>query len=155
MIRVECGNCGRKIRGGDDWSGRSGNCPKCGAVILFPRIEAEFEQAIQVRAAAQQAPDVNADFFSVAKQWEFPNLRDAAIVAVAAVTGASIWIWMKLIVFLNFGMQSYFMARLRVVSANPWSGIAYNNGERLSVFYFSGLMVCEKFKVHFSSGDPS
>jgi hypothetical protein len=36
MLRVQCTQCGGRVRAGDDWAGRTGNCPNCQAEISFP-----------------------------------------------------------------------------------------------------------------------
>lgn len=34
-IRATCANCGKSVKGGDDWAGKSGKCPGCGQEIQF------------------------------------------------------------------------------------------------------------------------
>jgi hypothetical protein len=36
MLYVRCTHCGRRVRAGDDWAGRTGNCPNCQQEITFP-----------------------------------------------------------------------------------------------------------------------
>lgn len=36
MIRIRCPHCRSKVRGGDDWVGRTGKCPRCAGAITFP-----------------------------------------------------------------------------------------------------------------------
>jgi hypothetical protein len=35
-IRVKCSGCGRTIKGGDDWAGKTANCPHCSTIVEFP-----------------------------------------------------------------------------------------------------------------------
>jgi hypothetical protein len=41
MLYVRCTHCGRRVRAGDDWAGRTGNCPKCQHEITFPGVLAD------------------------------------------------------------------------------------------------------------------
>lgn len=129
MLRVVCSSCGGKVRGGDDWSGRSGSCPKCGAVIIFPQLESEFDRAA---IAAEQAP---ASFGKkIADVVEFPNLGKLKTVAVIAAAGFSLWIWSNAIVWLAFGKYAYFYGGLRVIHLSRGS-IDLNDGAHLDLFW--------------------
>ena len=35
-IRVKCSGCGKTIKGGDDWAGKTANCPHCSTIVKFP-----------------------------------------------------------------------------------------------------------------------
>src|SRR5687768_12828792 len=41
-VRALCSDCGRTVRGGDDWAGKSGKCPSCGGTIAFPSSPSNF-----------------------------------------------------------------------------------------------------------------
>lgn len=38
-IRAKCSNCGKVVKGGDDWTGRFATCPGCGSPIAFPEAD--------------------------------------------------------------------------------------------------------------------
>src|SRR5207247_137487 len=54
MILLDCFACKSKISAPDDAAGRSGKCPKCGALLLFP------SAAVSIQAAPPEVarPDV-------------------------------------------------------------------------------------------------
>ncbi len=129
MLRVECPGCGKKVRGGDDWSGRSGNCPKCGAVILFPHLDSEFDRAeIAARESGQSFASKVADVL------EFPNLGKLKFIVVIGATGVSLWVWSYVIVILAYGRIAYNFFGLRI-SQLTRHGIYLNNGDELNWFW--------------------
>jgi hypothetical protein len=129
VIRVECSGCGKRVRGGDDWSGRSGHCPKCGAVILFPDLNAEFDRA--EIAARESAKSLGA---RISKLIQYPNLGKLKFVAIVSALGISLWVWNYLIVVLAYGRSGYHRVGLRVVPGSG-DGIHINNGDELNVFW--------------------
>ena len=45
MIRVTCSNCGKSVRGGDDWAGRTAPCPHCKTPLQFNSAPAALSMA--------------------------------------------------------------------------------------------------------------
>ena len=50
-IRATCSGCGKVIKAGDDWDGRTGNCPGCGAIVSFEKADAfaGFEEFVEAQ----------------------------------------------------------------------------------------------------------
>jgi hypothetical protein len=135
MLRVQCAGCGKTVRGGADWSGRSGHCPKCGAVIIFPDLRSEFDRAeVAARASGQTLRS------KISEALEFPNLGKLKFVVVVAATGVSLWAWCYLIVVLAYGRLAYNMAGLRVQHLSR-RGVLLNNGEELNYFWHAIFML--------------
>jgi DNA-directed RNA polymerase subunit RPC12/RpoP len=124
MLRTKCIWCGKTVRGGDDWGGRSGHCPNCGAEIFFPRI-GPGPTAPQPSKPLQLIDEKNI--------W---NVSGPTAFVAAAMCGASAWIWVRLIILLAYGFGPYWRG-LRVESAGKLAGIVLNNGERLNFFWYS------------------
>jgi hypothetical protein len=126
MLRTKCIWCGKTVKGGDDWSGRSGRCPNCDAEIFFPKI------------GPTTGPEtVTSKMKSVV---EYPNLGAWATLAVVAATGVSLWIWVRLIIFFAYGTRPYFWTGLRVTTLSKTRGIKLNNGDELNIFWLSLFM---------------
>jgi DNA-directed RNA polymerase subunit RPC12/RpoP len=124
MLRTKCIWCGKNVRGGDDWAGRSGKCPNCGAEIIFPQIgplRTEPEPAKPLQLIDEEA------------LWKASGPE--AIYA-AAMCGVSAWIWVRLIIVLAFGIRAYWLG-LRVESGGKISGIVLNNGSQLNFFWYA------------------
>jgi hypothetical protein len=135
MLRVECSGCGKKVRGGDDWSGRSGNCPKCGTIIFFPHLDSEFDRAeIALRESGRSLAS------KVAEALEFPNLGRLKFIVVIGATGVSLWTWSYLIIVLAYGRIAYNMFGLRI-SRLTKHGIYLNNGDELNFFWNTIFML--------------
>jgi len=60
-IRCTCPGCGKVVKAGDDWAGRSGKCPGCGAGIAFtavassPSLPPPFVQVVEPAAEPKRA----------------------------------------------------------------------------------------------------
>jgi hypothetical protein len=134
MLRVQCSNCGRVVRGCDDWSGRSGNCPKCGAVIFFPTVGEDFPSPEALAALEPKTKSVAArvvSFLNPENAWTSTGWGAVVSAALLAITA---WIWFWLVIELNFGGGVYH-AGLRVVPAVRGRGVALNNGESLGIIW--------------------
>jgi hypothetical protein len=135
MLTVECPKCGKTLRGGDEWSGRSGKCPKCGAIVIFPDLASDFDRA----EIAERETGVS--FRSkVAQVFEFPNLGRLKFIVVVAATGVSLWVWYYLIIVLAYGRPAYNAFHLRVYQATK-HGIYLNNGDQLNFFWNAIFML--------------
>lgn len=58
-IRATCSGCGKTVKGGDDWAGRSAKCPGCGGAIRFANPDpfdgfAEFAAGEHLRSVSQE-----------------------------------------------------------------------------------------------------
>jgi hypothetical protein len=134
MVRAQCSGCGKTVRGGADWSGRSGHCPKCGAVIIFPDLNSEFDRAEIV--ARSSGGKLKAKIQEVL---EFPNLGNLKFVVIIAATGISLWVWSHLIVLLAYGWFAYHGFGLRVHHLSK-RGVYLNNGDELGFFWHAVFM---------------
>ncbi len=137
MLRVQCSNCGRIVRGGDDWSGRSGNCPKCGAVIFFPAIGEDFPSP---EALAAVDPKAETGPQRLLKYVKYPSLGWMSLLVGVAAAFVSMWIWCQLIVILAFGRYAYFTYGLRIVYLDRHSGVDLSNGQHLGAFWTWAFM---------------
>jgi hypothetical protein len=124
MLRAKCIWCGKNVRGGDDWAGRSGHCPNCNAEIIFPRIGP---------GPTEPEPEKPLQLIDDAGLWKASGPE---AVYAAAMCGVSAWILVRLIVVLAYGTRAYWFG-LRVESAGKMAGIALNNGEQLNFFWYS------------------
>jgi hypothetical protein len=122
MLRTTCIWCGKTVRGGDDWAGRSGKCPNCGAEIIFPRMGPPPTEP----APAKPFTFINPDNYWLATDW--------GAVGLAALCGVAAWIWVRLIIFLAYGLQAYRMG-LRIAVFGRLPGVTLNNGDYLSFFW--------------------
>src|SRR4051812_45472374 len=95
MLRTKCIWCGKNVRGGDDWAGRSGHCPNCNAEIIFPQIGPP---------PTEPEPAKPLQLIDEAALWKASGPE--AIYA-AAMCGVSAWIWVRLIIVLAFGFKAY------------------------------------------------
>ena len=131
MLRTKCIWCGKTVRGGNDWAGRSGKCPNCQAEIIFPRIGPP---------ATEPQPATPNPLIDPENLW---NSTDWGSVACVAVIGIAAWIWGRLIIFLAYGYQAYRMGLYVTVFGKEY-GVSLNNGERLNFFwtlvYVSGFV---------------
>src|SRR6476660_9932428 len=60
-IQVTCEKCGKQLRVKDEYAGRKGKCPACGAVIQIPQAEPEVfdlkdEPKVAPKVAAPMPP---------------------------------------------------------------------------------------------------
>lgn len=57
-IRATCSGCGKTVKGGDDWAGRSAKCPGCGASITFESNDplAGLDEFIELQKMAELRP---------------------------------------------------------------------------------------------------
>jgi DNA-directed RNA polymerase subunit RPC12/RpoP len=124
MLRTKCIWCGKRVRGGDDWAGRSGHCPNCDAEIFFPRL-----------GPGPTAPEPAKPLQLIDEEGLW-NSSGAAAVYVAAMCGISAWVWIRLIIILAYGIKAYWYG-LRVESAGKMAGIVLNNGAQLNFFWYS------------------
>jgi DNA-directed RNA polymerase subunit RPC12/RpoP len=122
MLRTKCIWCGKTVRGGDDWAGRSGKCPNCGAEIIFPQIGP---------LPTEPAPATPYVFIDPKNYW---LAEDWGAAGVVALCGVAAWIWMQLIVLLAFGFHAYKLG-LRLTMAGRVPGVTLNSGQCLSFFW--------------------
>jgi hypothetical protein len=123
MLRTKCIWCGKTVRGGDDWAGRTGKCPHCDAEIIFPRLDGP---------PTEPAP---AKPFEFIDPHNYFNSNGWAAVALIGVCGISAWTWVRLIIFLAYGFWPYRMG-LRVAGMSKVYGVALNNGDQLDFYWF-------------------
>jgi len=131
MLRTKCIWCGKSVRGGNDWAGRSGKCPNCQAEIIFPRIGPPTTEPPPATPYQLIDPEI---------WWSSTDLGGAACLAVI---GVAAWIWGRLIIFLAYGYQAYRVGLYVTVFGKQY-GVALNNGDRLNFFwtlvYVSGFV---------------
>jgi DNA-directed RNA polymerase subunit RPC12/RpoP len=122
MLRTKCIWCGKTVRGGDDWAGRSGKCPNCQAEIIFPRIGPP---------PTEPEPVASTPLIDLENWWNTEGWGGAAIMAII---GVAAWVWGRLIIFFAYGYQAYW-AGLYVTVFGKEFGVALNNGQRLNFFW--------------------
>jgi|SRR4051794_10405932 hypothetical protein len=122
MLRTKCIWCNKRVRGGDDWSGRSGKCPNCGAEIIFPRIGP---------GPTEPEPAKPYVFINPKYYWLAEGSGAAGLVALC---GLAAWIWVRLIILLAFGFHAY-QVGLRMALPGRVPGVTLNNGDCLSFFW--------------------
>ena len=85
MIRATCSVCGKTTKGGDDWAGRTAQCPSCQAPIYFPPTPSppsiapeatQYDDQIIPEVVAPSRPV--ADRRSLARAPEFQGARYSA-----------------------------------------------------------------------------
>jgi hypothetical protein len=111
------------VRGGDDWSGRSGKCPNCGAEIFFPRVGPEPARPKRDKPVAFIDPD------------KYLNVSGWSAIAIVAIGGLAAWFWLQLIVILAFGIAPYRLG-LRVSILGKLPGLSLNNGQELGMLWY-------------------
>jgi hypothetical protein len=55
-VTATCTGCGRQVRGSDNWAGRQGQCPQCGATIAFPLLMPDFVLPLPAIPASLRVP---------------------------------------------------------------------------------------------------
>jgi hypothetical protein len=123
MLRTKCIWCGKTVRGGDDWAGRSGKCPNCDAEIIFPRISPPPTEPEPARYFKFIDPD---------SYWKNTGWAAVAVIAVAGVSG---WIWSQLIVLFAYGFEPYSLG-LRATVFGKLYGLTLNNGQAMGALWF-------------------
>lgn len=78
-IRVTCAGCGKVVKAGDDWLGRSGKCPGCGAAIQFAaELPAASAPSLAASRTTRPLPSANMSDSSRLKRSVTPNLPMSA-----------------------------------------------------------------------------
>ncbi len=92
MLRVKCSQCGKSVRGGDDWAGRRARCPNCKAELVFPVSAVSPEQVTVPVISADQFAGIP-ESLSVASPSRAPKETETKSAKVEGVVAGCLAGW--------------------------------------------------------------
>jgi hypothetical protein len=97
MISLDCFACRSKITAPDQAAGRTGKCPKCGALILFPSPTLNLQVSPPAESKPESKPELKVQKFKKKKfakkeASRFPVYMACGTLAFVAVLGIASWI---------------------------------------------------------------